>query len=78
MAEPTPDHPRPRVLVALAALTAAALFGVVVLTRSEATAPPAPNDRTGWYDIVRESVRIVMDGGWVLLEDAGAGPAKRR
>jgi hypothetical protein len=63
--EPTPHHPRPRVLIALAVLTMAALIGVVPFARLEADTTPATTDRTGWYDIVRESIRIAMDGGWI-------------
>jgi hypothetical protein len=60
MAERTPNDPRPRALIALAVLSAAALFGIAAFTRSEAAATPA-TDRSGWYDVVRESVKILME-----------------
>ena len=70
MAEPNSNQPRPRLLVALAVLTAAALLGIVPFTRSEAATRPE-KDRTDWYDIVRESVKIVMAGGPTARTAAG-------
>jgi pimeloyl-ACP methyl ester carboxylesterase len=48
-----------------AALTAAVTIGVVPLTQSQAATTPVAATRTGWEGIVRETVRIPMEGGWV-------------
>ncbi|WP_250009740.1 hypothetical protein [Actinoplanes sp. M2I2] len=61
MAGQTPNHPRPRLLIALAVLASAALAGFVLSIRSEAATTPATETHIGWYGIVRESVEIVMD-----------------
>lgn len=60
MAGQTPNHPRLRVLIALAVVTTVAMFGAA--TVSGATGGPATHGRTSWYGIVRESVDILLGG----------------
>ena len=63
MAERTPPNdPRPRVLLALAVLTTAALFGAASFTDPGAV---STKERTGWDGIVHATVEILTDGEWV-------------